>query len=143
MKTIIIALGAFLFAINTSSAQTCNIRVTIYGIDSNKGSINIGLFNNKNTFPIIKKIYKGKIIASKKGELMCVFENIPIGKYAVSVFHDVNKNQILDKNIFGKPIEQYAFSRNKYGIFGPPDFSEVAFDITDKTKSLALKIFLN
>jgi uncharacterized protein (DUF2141 family) len=41
-----------------------------------------------------------------------VFTNVPEGVYAVSVFHDENMNQRLDKNFMGVPKEGYVASNN-------------------------------
>jgi len=35
----------------------------------------------------------------------------------------------MDKNLFGVPKENYGFSKNVFGTFGPPDFEEVSFKV--------------
>ena len=52
--------------------------------------------------------------------------------FAVAVWHDVNANRKIDKNIFGVPKEPYGFSKNVFGPFGPPDFENVSFQIVNR-----------
>lgn len=61
---------------------------------------------------------------------MHVFD-IPAGQYAIGVFHDVNANNSLDTNFFGVPKEQYGFSNNATGNFGPPSFDAAAVLVTN------------
>ena len=42
-----------------------------------------------------------------------MFTDLPAGVYAVSVFHDENMNQKLDKNFVGVPKEEYGASNNR------------------------------
>ena len=53
---------------------------------------------------------------------------LPFGKYAISIFHDVNDNEELDANFIGIPKEPYGFSNNPKSSFGPPGFDAAAFE---------------
>lgn len=123
-------------------AQTGKIIVQVSGIKDNKGNIQIGLFNKEVDFMEVEEIYKGVILKSKKGYMTYTFTDIPSGTYAVSVFHDRNSNRKLDKNFLGIPTEEYGFSLNKYGTFGPPKFEKVSFMVKDK-EDIFIKISLN
>jgi uncharacterized protein (DUF2141 family) len=57
----------------------------------------------------------------------CVFKNVPAGTYAISAFHDENKNMALDKNLIGIPTESWCTSRNAKGFMGPPSFDDAKF----------------
>ena len=57
------------------------------------------------------------------------FEEIPAGEYAISIFHDENKDTKLNKNFFGIPTEDYGFSNNPKIRFGPPSFKECAIKV--------------
>lgn len=56
------------------------------------------------------------------------FNDVPAGRYAVSVFHDENANQKLDK-LVGIPKEGFGFSRNPVIRFGPPRFERVSIEL--------------
>ena len=59
---------------------------------------------------------------------------LPVGEYAVSVYHDVNGNGKMDKNFFGAPSEPYAFSKNYKPVFRAPRFDEVKVHLTGDRK---------
>ena len=48
-------------------------------------------------------------------------ENVKPGNYAIAVFHDLNGNGKLDRNLIGLPSEPYGFS-NDVGRRGFPSF---------------------
>ncbi len=62
------------------------------------------------------------------------------GEYAISVFHDLNGNQELDKNWMGIPTEPYGFSNNARGKFGPPTYNQCKVKIIDGTTRLTIKL---
>ena len=48
-------------------------------------------------------------------------------RYAVAAFQDENGDGILNSNVVGMPTENYGFSNDARGLFGPPDFDDAAF----------------
>jgi uncharacterized protein (DUF2141 family) len=64
------------------------------------------------------------------------FHNIPTGKYAIFVFHDVNRNNKLDKNWLGIPKEGYGASRNQLPFAAAPSFEPNSFFITNRDSLL-------
>ena len=114
-------------------AQNGLIEVTVRGIQNTEGTVEIGVYDHKSSFLIYGEEIKGaRIQPTKKGSLQYIFENLPDGTYAVAVWHDVNANRKIDKNIFGVPKEPYGFSKNVFGPFGPPDFENVSFQIVNR-----------
>ncbi len=41
-----------------------------------------------------------------------VFKNLPLGNYAVAIYHDLNVNDNFDRNWIGYPTEPFAVSNN-------------------------------
>ncbi len=112
-------------------AQNGTLKLTITGIENRNGTVEIGVFDNKNSFPDEGKEFKGvSVKPQKKGNLVAVIKNIPAGFYGIAVWHDENGNKKMDKNLFGIPKEKYGFSKNIYGRFGPPDFDKIAVKVT-------------
>ena len=112
-------------------AQTGMISVNVTQIDVKKGGkVKIGIFDS-NGFPVVGKEVFGIDLEVKEPSVTHVFKNIPVGKYAIAVFQDDNIDGILNKNLFGAPKERYGFSTNKYGIFGPPDYEAVSFEVKE------------
>jgi uncharacterized protein (DUF2141 family) len=81
----------------------------------------------------------GLIIAATPGKFSHDFD-LPIGTYAIGVFHDVNGNNSLDTNFLGIPKEQYGFGNDATGSFGPPSFNDAAITVSkDATHTIILR----
>lgn len=57
------------------------------------------------------------------------FPAVAAGRYAISVFQDVNGDGELNANLLGMPSEPYGFSNNARGAFGPAKFQDAAFAV--------------
>jgi len=122
----------FMFLSTPVWAQTGSVSVTVNQIDVAKGGkVSIGLYDDKG-FPVIGKGVKEVALDVKETSLSYVFTGIPAGKFAIAVFQDENSDGQLNKNMVGAPKEPYGFSKNVYGMFGPPDFEDVAFDVEEE-----------
>jgi len=109
MKKLVLVIS-FLFGIipNTSSQEKESVTLTveISGLKSNKGRIITGIYNSQIGF--LKNQYKSDVVAIKNKKATIVFKNLNPGEYAVSFIHDANKNNKMDTNFFGIPIEDYG-----------------------------------
>jgi len=94
--------------------ETQEIHLTINGIASDEGMLYIGLYNSEETF--LGRRYKSAMSRIVNGKVVVVFEDVPEGIYAVSVFHDENNNQKLDTNFMGIPKEDIGCSNNAKGF---------------------------
>ncbi len=121
-------------------AQTGSIVVNISGIKNNKGVIQIGLYNSEASFPIYEKNFKGVFSKANTSGVKHTFTDIPVGTYAIAVWHDENEDKKMNRNIFGAPKESYGFSNNIYGTFGPPKFEKVSFKVEAENE---IKIQIN
>lgn len=126
------------FLLPPMSAMAADLTVIVDNIKSADGTVRVGLFNTQDGFP--KKAVTGLFSESKPGALSFVFHNLEPGNYAISAFHDVNKNQKLDTNFFGKPVEPYGFSRSARGKFGPPSFDDAQFKMDAHPKSISITL---
>jgi uncharacterized protein (DUF2141 family) len=50
------------------------------------------------------------------------------GTYTIALYLDKNKNNRLDKGLFGQPLEPYAFSNNARASFSEPALGEQRFE---------------
>ncbi len=128
MKSII-CLCALLFICTSAHAQ---LTLRIDGIEDTSGQLYIGLYNKADGFTQIEKTYKNWIVSADKKSIILTLEDINPGKYAISIFHDKNKNGLLDKNLLGMPVEIYGFSNNIRPRFAAPSFQECAFHFTQQ-----------
>ena len=128
MKNIAILFIA-LFCMSASPNNTCTISINVEGLDvKNGGDLVVKLFV-KEGFP-----YAGKEVAKKsikvtdnKGTIR--FTDFKPGTYAAAVYQDENSDGELNTNFIGIPNEPAAFSKNKMGKMGPPDFEDVCFTV--------------
>src|SRR4051812_39824985 len=112
------------FLVCTATAAMAQLEITVKNIKNEKGNVRVGIFKDKDTF--LKEAIYGKVVKARKNELMVVFDNLPAGKYAVSVIHDENENGELDSNMIGMPKEGFGFTNDAMGTFGPPSFEKAS-----------------
>jgi uncharacterized protein (DUF2141 family) len=133
-KTILISMITFC---NFMFSQNVNLTVDVSGFKNNNGKVLIGVYNSEANF--LKKIFIGKSVSIENKKAQVVFENVPAGTYAVSVYHDINDNNKLDSNFLGIPKEPYASSNDAKGFMGPPKYSDAKFELkTNKIISIKL-----
>ncbi len=109
----------------------------VSGINSVKGNLMIGMFDNEKNFPTQGKQLKQLVVKVESKHQIIDVTDIVRGKSVVAfaVYHDVNANEKLDKNWFGVPTEVYGFSNNARGTFGPPAFDEAKIKVTQNSAS--------
>ena len=125
----------FIFA----KAQTAQ-EVHITNIEKKKGTLYIGWYDNKKSFMKPKQTVFVKMIkVNDQDEVKAVFDSIPAGKYAISVFLDENDNQDLDLNVFGIPQEKYGFS-NGTPTMRPATYSESEIEVNGEKQVFPVKL---
>jgi len=110
-----------------------DIRLKITGFDHPMGKVYIGLYQQAKGFLHLDRTYR-KLIRKAKNSLHCRFKNVPKGTYAIAIFHDANRNGVLDTNFLGIPKEQTGTSNNVVARFGPPSFTKAKFAHNGETK---------
>lgn len=113
------------------SNQTSTVTVDISDVGSDEGHLHIGLYSDETNW--LQNAPYGKKAKIINGAASVVFENIPIGDYAISIFHDENDNGELDANFLGIPNEPFACSNGAKGRFGPPKWSDAVFKVEEPT----------
>ena len=107
------------------------LRVEVSQVRNANGDVGCLLFNSEDGYPEERaKAFQGTHVAIDANRAVCEFKNVPLGTYAVSVFHDENKNGKLDKNFLGFPKEGYAASNNDRPAFSAPRFKEASFVVS-------------
>ena len=115
-----------------------SLEVTITNIQENKGDVYLGVYNSKTGFPDQDKTFKNTIVQAEEGSVTITLD-LPIGNYAISVYHDANRNGKLDKNMFGAPTEYYGFSNNARSLFSAPSFEACKVALPN-TKSITIDL---
>ncbi len=136
----IVGLLVLLYCIPFAYAdETCSLMVEVHGLRSSKGVIQFMLYNRDGTIPDkeCKSYYKKQTGKIDEGVSYTVFENLPKGRYAVTVVHDENMNGKIDSGFF-LPIEGIGFTNySSIGLANRPDFVKASFDLSSNvTKSI-------
>jgi uncharacterized protein (DUF2141 family) len=145
MKKIITAiflLTAVLMAQNALNAKTdSSLRIsgTITGF-SGKSSLFLALFSSEAGFKQQKYV---KSLRIKQNEITTdsmrfEFKDMLPGRYMIAAFEDVNGNRMLDKGLFGRPVEPYCFCSPYRGMFAP-NFSACSFLVEQNVENADLR----
>lgn len=130
-------LSVAMVATSFLSAQDNKLEVEVTGFKNNKGFAKVGLYNTKDSF--LRQAIKSVKTEIKGNKTYAIFNNVPKGEYAVSMYHDENANNTMDANFIGIPKEGYATSNNAKGFMGPPKYEDAKFTIaTDKKISIRI-----
>lgn len=121
----------FLLTCLLSFTAPHTLEVHIQGIESNTGVIRIAFYDSKEVHLDEEKIaFFHEEHVYKRGEMHIKIQ-LPAGDYSVAVYHDVNEDKSLNKNIIGIPKEPYGFSNNAMGSFGPPSFNQAMISVPE------------
>ena len=122
---------------STEKIQTANLTVVITDLNNDKGEVRIALCNSKENYDSANPFMKASA-KIQNNTATFTFEEVPFGTYAVKFYHDENMNGKLDRNYFGMPKEDYGFSNNATGNFGPASFEDAKFEITVPEKTITI-----
>ncbi len=119
------------------------LRVSIVGLRSREGNIGCALFASRDGFPgepdrAVQKA-RGRFGRSA-GVATCTFENVPPGRYAVSLGHDENDNGHLDRNFFGIPTEGWGVSNDARPHMAPPRWDDAVFEFSGDRKLILITV---
>lgn len=118
--------------------QLATIVVEVEGLRNSDGTVASALFKDASTFP--NEGMKNVLAKPDSLHARLVYENVPYGTYALSVLHDENDNQQMERNDFGMPTEGFGFSNNPTINFGPPSFNATKFDVQSDTLTLRVRM---
>jgi uncharacterized protein (DUF2141 family) len=126
----------FIAPINTGTLQ-----IEVGNIRDTRGAIRVGIYNKASEFPDEKNVFLNRIVDPKKGVLTLEIPDLPSGEYAIAVYHDLNGNGRLDKNMLGVPTEPYGFSGSARGKWSAPRFGEAAFSFPQTHQRLTVFLY--
>ena len=120
-----------------NSKYTLSIKLT--NIQSQKGYIEIGLYNDPGKFPKVGQTDRMIRLRPEGNSLLYLFKDLEPANYGVCVYHDENNNNSCDRNFFGIPKEAYAFMNNVRPFFKIPNFIECSINLNkDKLSNIKM-----
>lgn len=81
-------------------------------------------------FPLDDARAAVKRVVPEAGVARVSFDGLSRGRYALSVYQDLDGDGRLKANFLGIPREPVAVSRDAKGKFGPPSFADAAFAVS-------------
>lgn len=104
------------------------IKLSVTNLRSDKGFVLVSLFKDGVGYPDdANKAFKTAKVSIKDKKASVLFPGLPSGTYAISILHDENNDQKMNKSFLGLPKEGYGFSNNVIGAFGPPGYIRASF----------------
>ena len=138
--TAAVTLGVLLAATAPNAAQAGEVVIEVTNVRSSDGLIRIALYTDPSTFPDRSGVHLGQVVPAEAGTTRVVFPDIVPGMYAIAMTHDEDGDGEFDTNLLGVPREGWGFSRNAMGLFGPPDFFDAAFSVTNEPTFQRLRV---
>lgn len=108
--------------------------VLVKNVESERGNLMVQVLNEEEV-PVASKIFPVR----GKNEENLVKLRLPSGPYAVRVFHDINANGELDKNLMGMPTEPYGFSNDARATFGSPKLEDQLV-LLDRDQKISIRL---
>ncbi len=134
---------ASLQLLHAGAAAPSDLWVSISGFPNSGGVARISLYNAEKGFPDNPEYaFRTAVAAIADGSAEIIFPQIPAGLYAVSAYHDENKNNRLDKRFGGLPAEAVGASRYDRPSGGKPVFSGASFPVYTPVCRIPLVLFL-
>ncbi len=135
-------IGNLVFLPSAEASAKSNLNVTINGLKNQEGRVCFNLFSSSRGFPSNKKFaLQSKCINIKETPVKLHFKSLKAGTYALSIYHDANKDNKFNRNVLGMPVEGFGFSRNPRVLTGAPDFGDSAIFVAGE--SMNIKIDMN
>lgn len=133
------AIAALLCGFAAMAQSDYSVKITNLG--KKTGKLYVGWYNEAGSFMKPQKTVFARVVpVAEKSEVVVVFDKIPAGKYAISVFLDENGNENLDTNLIGMPREKYGFSNNVLPAMRAATYEEAAFEVKNAPGSLSIKL---
>ncbi len=116
------------------------LSINITGLRNDRGLVRVALFNSKESFPKGGKEFRKLNVKPDEKEAVVEIRDLPLGEYAVAMYHDENLNNKFNKGFYLIFMEKYGFSNDaKPSMKGPPDFEMARIFLRGEQKTITIK----
>ncbi len=147
MRTLMIIAAALLVPLIVHGEEATPVpgvlEINITNIENGSGTIYIAILDSAEDW--LKSDSESKPFrdatqaVSSTDDLVVSIGDLPPGKYAISLFQDLNGDAEMDTNFVGFPKEPFGFSA-PMGKFGPPKFDEAAIEVSGENTSVEISL---
>jgi len=138
-------IGLFSFTYPDQEAKY-SLTIKVENLRNSKGVVQYAIYNKDGSIPDEKyeRYFRKGIAEISKNRSTLTFNDLPVGKYAVSILHDENENGEIDKKfMLPLPAEGVGFSNyESIGLFNRPNFSKASFGVDSSLTKLVNIIYL-
>lgn len=117
-----------------------DLTVLVSGFNNDDGLMKITLNNSREDYESHDRDYRREQRPVKNNAANLTFNNVPYGVYAIKIYHDENGDNELNTNFLGMPTEEYGFSNNARGSFGPASWDDAKFYFNSAKDTLQIDI---
>ena len=139
-----LVLGFVMPGFAAENGREGRLTIEVKLLPKSHGSIAYLVFKSPDGFPgdTAKSLRHGFSAEPQPGQTRMTIDAglLPPGRYAVSVYQDVNGDRKLDHNFLGIPKEPVGASENPKGRMGPPHFDECAFAMGEAEKTIEINL---
>jgi uncharacterized protein (DUF2141 family) len=115
--------------------------LTVDGFRNTTGQARVAVFKQPQGFPDGESdAFRRTVAAIEGGRVQVRFDDLSYGDYAVSMYHDENGDQKLNKKIFGIPTEGYGVSNNVVHGMRSPKFAEAKFVLAEVEREIQIHV---
>ena len=126
MPTIVLLLG---LALSPPAETAPGLRLEITGLVSETAPVRAALFGSKAGWDGEEPPLRTAVLEPSDGACTWALAGLAPGELALRVFQDLDGDGELDRDERGRPREPYGFSGSRKGLFGPPGWKKVRFEL--------------
>ena len=117
-----------------------DLTVIVKGFENEDGLAMIAVSNTEDDYDAKDEPFRGNAIKISEKTAIWTIDKIPFGEYAIKVFHDEYEDGELDTNFLGMPTEDYGFSNDARGSFGPASWEDAKFLFNSEKDTVIISI---
>lgn len=147
MRLFTILLAIVLLSFNISAKEkttkSATLEIVVNDLNSDEGYLRVHLYDlaHAENFPDeSESSFMMKQVKIHIGKARAVFKDIPYGKYAATLHHDLNRNVKMDLNWLGFPSEGWGLSTDMIPVFSLPNFNKCKFEVNKPKIVYPIKI---
>jgi len=127
--------------LSSLSAMAADLTIDIKGVRGTAGTLQIAVFDQAVTYKKMayEKAYAALTVKVNQQRNAITFHDVPKGQYAVSLFHDENSNNQMEKALTGMPKEGYGTS-NASDRYDEPDFAKASVTVGDSNQTINIQM---
>lgn len=115
------------------------IDLTVTGAKPRQGQVLVSLFDSPADF-LVAPLLQVTAAVDTDGSASVSLNGLDNGDYAIVEIYDENGNGKLDTGLFRIPKEKVGFSNNVYGPFGPAQWQDARFSLTDDDINISIQL---